>query len=439
MREDPSRLRSSSRHRVTFIGESFGQNANDFSITSHTRTYAMLIFRAFAGIASIVALVGAAETNQHMDLGSVLSRHPKLSTYYKLIKKFPDILMQLPSYDGVTIVAPSNDAFEQIPYSPLSKIWDPNDAKTATPILQYHILQGTISTMKLKAGPAYVKPTLLMDPKWSNVTAGQNILINKQPDDVVFSTRYGNRATVINYDIKFQGGLIQIVDSLLIPPSGVLQVLMASKVESFLGGLFKAGLMPDLADRKDITVFAPRDQAMESVGSTLNSLSPKELARVMGYHIVPGKVLVSTDLENATSLKTLEGEDTYIRQIGNEKFINSAKIITTDILISNGILHIISNVNNPKDADAVPNPTLWAQNPVFKSAGADDVFHSAIPCTSDCPVTNTPVPTPVENNVATTPWFNTRSSTGEAAARATAQIARAALGIVGVGAGMAFL
>ncbi|KAH7185705.1 FAS1 domain-containing protein [Fusarium flagelliforme] len=402
----------------------------------------MFLIRTLAGIASLFALAEAADTTQPMDLGSVLGRHPKLSTYYKLIQKFPDILLQLPSYDGVTIVAPSNDAFEQIPYTALSKIWDPSDAKTTIPLLQYHILQGTVSAMKLKAGPAYVKPTLLMNPKWSNVTAGQNILINKQPDDVVFSTRYGNRATVINYDIKFQGGLIQIVDSLLIPPSGILQVLMASKVESFLGGLFKAGLMPGLSDRNDITVFAPRDQAMENVGSTLNSMSAKELARVMGYHIVPGKVLVSTSLVNDTSLNTLAGEKTYIRQVGNEKFINSAKIITTDILISNGILHIISNVNNPMDADAVPNPTMWAQAPVFRSAQADDVFHSAIPCTADCPVTNTPTPTPAdqaENNAATTPWFTTRSSTGVAAARATAQIAGAALGIMGVGAGMAFL
>lgn len=295
--------------------------------------------------------------------------------------------------------------------------------------------------MKLKAGPAYVKPTLLLNPKWSNVTAGQNILINKQPDNVIFSTRYGNQATVINYDIKFQGGLIQIVDNLLIPPSGILQVLEASKVESFLGGLFKAGLMPDLAYRKDITVFAPRDQAMEMIGSTLNSMSAKELARVMGYHIVPGKVLVSSDLENATSLQTLADENVMVRQIGNEKFINSAKIITTDILISNGILHIISNVNNPMDADAVPNPTLWAQNPVFSSAEADNVFQSAIPCTESCPVTNKPTPTPADQaeNAATTPWFTTRSSTGVAAARVTAQIAGAALGIMGVGAGMAFL
>lgn len=50
----------------------------------------MFILRALAGIASVVALVGAAETNQPMDLGSVLGRHPKLSTYYKLIKvRFP--------------------------------------------------------------------------------------------------------------------------------------------------------------------------------------------------------------------------------------------------------------------------------------------------------------------------------------------------------------
>ncbi|KAF5019310.1 hypothetical protein F66182_8703 [Fusarium sp. NRRL 66182] len=392
----------------------------------------MLLSRVLAGLASILALAEAA-VNQPMDLGSVLSRHSKLSTYYKLIK--------LPSYDGVTIVAPSNDAFEQIPYSSLKDLWDSNDKKTIVPILQYHILQGTIDTEKLKAGPAYVKPTLLLDPKWANVTDGQNILITKQPDDVVFSSKLGNRATVINSDIKFQGGLIQIVDSLLIPPSRIRQIMMSSKVESFLGGLFTSGIMPDLADREDITIFAPRDQAMEKVGVALSKLDAKELARVMGYHVVPGKVLVSSDLDNATSLETLAGEKIHVRQVGNEKFVNSAKIISTDILLANGILHIISNVNNPKEADAAPNPTLWAQKPVFSSAAIDEVFHSAIPCTANCPVTSTPTPTPADaaNNAAMTPWFTTRSSTGVAAARATAHIAGAAMGIIGVGAGMALL
>ena len=218
--------------------------------------------------------------------------------------------------------------------------------------------------------------------------------------------------------------------------------MLANKVESFLDGLFKSDIMPNLADRQDITIVAPREPAMGDVGSALSKMSVKELARVMGYHIVPGKVLVSTDLDNATSLRTLSGDELHVRQIGNEKFINSAKIISTDTLISNGILHIISNVNNPKDDEAAPNPSLWAQKPVFSSAMVDNVFHSAVPCTSNCPVTNTPTPTPAdqaENNAVVTPWFTTRSSTGAAAARATAHIAGAALGIMGVGAGMAFL
>ncbi|KAM6535365.1 hypothetical protein FALCPG4_004937 [Fusarium falciforme] len=401
----------------------------------------MLWSKVLVGFASMVACVEAAK-----DLGTVLRNHPKLTSYYKLIQKYPEILMQLPSYKGVTIVAPSDYAFTQIPYSALSKIWNPEHKNTTVPLLQYHILQGTINTDDLKAGPAYVKPTLLKDPTWANVTNGQNILITKQPDVVVFSTRLGSRATVVNNDIEFEGGLIQIVDSVLVPPSGIGQVLTASQVQSFLGGLYDSKIMPALDEVKDITVFAPRDQAMEAIGGTLAKMSLSQLAEVMGYHIVRGKVLVSTDLRNAKSLKTIsQGKRLQIRQIGNEMFVNSAKIISTDILISNGILHIITNVNNPDDADAVPNPNLWAQTPVFRNSHVDNVFQTAIPCTTLC-ITDlhmTPKATATKENVdaaAMTPdsMFTTRSK-GVAPARATAHVARAALGMMGIGAGMALL
>jgi transforming growth factor-beta-induced protein len=48
----------------------------------------MLLFKVFAGLASLVSLAVADDAPQPlpMDLGSVLSRHPKLSTYYKLIQ-----------------------------------------------------------------------------------------------------------------------------------------------------------------------------------------------------------------------------------------------------------------------------------------------------------------------------------------------------------------
>ncbi|KAF4466502.1 Transforming growth factor-beta-induced ig-h3 [Fusarium albosuccineum] len=412
----------------------------------------MLLSNALFGLASVAACAEAA-SKIPMDLGSVLQRHEKLTTYYKLIQKYPEILMQLPNYKGVTIIAPSDDAFKQIPYSALSNVWDSDQKNTTIPLLQYHILQGTIRTDKLEAGPAYVRPTLLTDPAWCNVSHGQNILITKQPDVVVFSTRLGSRATVLNNDIEFQGGIIQIVDSVLVPPSGIGQVLTASKVQSFLGGLYDSKLMPNVGNRKDVTIFAPRDQAMEAIGGTLAKLDTKQLARVMGYHVIPGKVLVSSDLENATFLETLaDGQKVHVRQIGNEKFVNSAKIISTDILLSNGILHIISNVNNPLAPNAAPDPDRWAQAPVFHRSEVDNVFQTAIPCTTNCMnnVYMTPkataAPTPTrrvgENAAAMTPGsssFFSSSSSGVAGARATVHVAGAALGILGVGAGMALL
>lgn len=50
--------------------------------------YTMRLSGVFAGIASLVSLAVADDAAEAlpMDLGSVLSRHPKLSTYYKLIQ-----------------------------------------------------------------------------------------------------------------------------------------------------------------------------------------------------------------------------------------------------------------------------------------------------------------------------------------------------------------
>ncbi|KAM5346777.1 hypothetical protein ACJ41O_009782 [Fusarium nematophilum] len=399
----------------------------------------MLLSKILVGLVGMVALVEAVEAVQ--DLGATLRKHEKLSTYYKLIQKYPEVLLQMPSYRGVTIVAPSNDAFDQIPYSALADSFKNDDREAIIAVLQYHVLKGTISTAQLKSGPAYVRPTLLNDPKFANVTRGQNILITKQPDIVVFSTRLGSRASVINNDIEFQGGLIQVVDSVLVPPSRLEQVLTASKVRSFLGGLYASKLMPGLADRKNITVFAPRNQAMEAIGGTLHNMDARELARVMGYHVVPDRILVSSNLTGAASWPTLtDGKNVRVRQIGNEKYVNSAKIIDTDILLANGILHIISNVNNPDDPDAVPDPDRWAQKPVFSVSEADNPFSTAIPCLTNCMewVSMTPKATATHTpeGAATPTSIFSRSSTGIAAARATAHVAGAALGLVGAGMAM---
>lgn len=72
----------------------------------------MFLIRALVGIASLFALAEAADTTQPMDLGSVLGRHPKLSTYYKLIQvrqpeasqedKINRLFLEIPRYPSTT-------------------------------------------------------------------------------------------------------------------------------------------------------------------------------------------------------------------------------------------------------------------------------------------------------------------------------------------------
>lgn len=74
----------------------------------------------------------------------------------------------------------------------------------------------------------------------------------------------------------------------------------------------------------------------------------------------------------------------------NNVYINSAQLLDPDILIANGVLHVIDNVLNPSSSP-VPNPSLETQLPAFAAASAvtNLPFTSAIPCSVSCPVSST--------------------------------------------------
>ncbi|PNY28667.1 Transforming growth factor-beta-induced protein ig-h3 [Tolypocladium capitatum] len=431
----------------------------------------MLLSKVLLGFAGLFVAVAVADDKT--DLGSVLGANKNLTKYYDLIKASPWFRIspstgyslltccpeiprrlapapQLRRRHAVNlpqIIAPSDKAFDNIPYTALNGQWDPEDKAKTVPLLQYHILQGNVSTKALDTGPTYVKTTLLTDPQYTNVTSGQNVLVNKQPGNVVvFTTSMGTRCSLVTGDIGFQGGLVQIVDNLLIPPARLGKTSEAFKVSSFLGGLYAAKLMPDTADRKNITVFAPQDGAFGLVGGSLEKMDAKQLARVMSYHIIPDRVLVSSAFANNFTIKTLATDSSgqsqafvVIRQAGNNKYVNSAQIVQPDILIANGILHIISNVLNPDAESATPDPAIGTQAPVFPVSSIDGAFTSALPCTTNCPVTTTAA-SDVSVGATTTPTTSvfSSSSKGAAPARCTAQVAgAAAMGLLGVGAGLA--
>ncbi|UKZ71886.1 uncharacterized protein TrAtP1_012830 [Trichoderma atroviride] len=407
-----------------------------------------MLSKRLAVVATLLASVSSAKVaskDMEQDLGTVLANNKDLSTYYELIQKYPDILLQLPNYAGVTIIAPSNDAFKNIPYTALNGVWNATDKDTTVPLLQYHILQGTVATNALLTGPTYVRSTLLTSTRYTNVTSGQNVLIAKQPgNDVVFTTSMGTRCTLTEGDIAFQGGLIQVVDNLLVPPARLQNTSEAFSVPNFLGALYAGKLMPKVSYEENITVFAPVDSAFATIGGSLKHMDAKSIARIMGYHIIPNQVLVSSALTNGTRLQTLANnaagnapESVVVRQAGNNKFVNSAQIVQPDILLANGIMHLISGVLNPDADAAVPNPTALSQAPVFPVSSARNPFTSALPCTVSCPVTTTSAISTADPTTTSTSIFTTKSK-GAARALATADIHAAGVALGLIGAGMLF-
>lgn len=402
-----------------------------------------MLFKAALGLIFFAAGVWA---DDKRDLGSVLAGNKDLSKFYDLIKKFPDILLQLPNYSGVTIVAPSNKAIDNIPYTALNSLWDPENKDKTIPLLQYHILKGTVAIGSLQEGLTYFETTSLTNSAYTNVTTGQGVLINKQGDSIIFTSGQGSRCTVTDPDITFTGGLIQVVDNLLVPPTQVDQTAEAFQAKSFLGSLYAAGLMPDIAYRKNVTIFAPSNEAFKSVGGTLQGLNATKLARIINYHVIPDQVLDSKTLTNGTSYTTLAKDASglnaahlTIRQDGNNKFANSAQIVQPDILLANGVMHMIGNVLNPDVEHVVPNPSVTKQPPVYAvSTASGAAFTTALPCTADCPVTTTSGDVASATRTATTSSLFHSTSKG-IGPRCTAHLAGAAMGMLGIGAGMAFL
>ncbi len=147
---------------------------------------------------------------------------------------------------------------------------------------------------------------------------------------------------------------------------GASSALAANIVETANGaGTFKtllaaataAGLADALATGKDMTVFAPTDEAFAKLpaGTVDDLLKPEnkaKLAAILSYHVVPAKVMAADIADGKTEVKTLkEGGDNMIEVMKSADgvTVDGAKVTQADIAADNGVIHVIDAVILPKD------------------------------------------------------------------------------------------
>ena len=145
-------------------------------------------------------------------------------------------------------------------------------------------------------------------------------------------------------------------------------VEIASGNEDFsilVAALQEAELVETLKGTGPFTVFAPTDAAFAALLSELGVsasylLNHPQLAEILTYHVVAGKVM-STDLTDGMTPVTVNGETITIDLDGGVK-VNSSNVTTADVEASNGVIHIIDKVLIPSDFELYPTVVDIAVN-----------------------------------------------------------------------------
>jgi uncharacterized surface protein with fasciclin (FAS1) repeats len=125
----------------------------------------------------------------------------------------------------------------------------------------------------------------------------------------------------------------------------------AGSFKTLAAALTAANLIDTLKGAGPFTVFAPTDEAFAKLpAGTVDALLkdiPK-LSAILTYHVVSGKVMAADVLTmDGKSAKTVNGAEVKISTTGGVKLNGSVNVVTTDIVCTNGVIHVVDAVVLP--------------------------------------------------------------------------------------------
>ncbi|KAL2195196.1 FAS1 domain-containing protein [Corynascus similis CBS 632.67] len=349
----------------------------------------LLIFEAWGVVA------------QYNTLQDILNaQSATLSTLSAWLQSQAVVFQILSNAQGVTLLAPSNNALTQLYSTSLASelALDPN---FLTAFLAYHVLSGVHFVSDLSKSQGASVPTFLNMAAYSNVSGGQVVHSKSQNGAVNLITGNNMQSNLQPYDFNYVGGTLHIIDSVLTIPKSLTNTLIAGGLTAAVGALRRASIEDTLNEASDVTIFAPTNDAFNAIGSLVNSMTLEQLTSVLNYHVVRGKVLYSELLTGGSEL-TSQGASVNFRVQNGALFVNSAKVVISDILVGNGVVHVVDGVLNPANTTATPDPSVATQPPAFNGASSTEggvPFTSAVVSTTTISGGGTPTASPSQPSV----------------------------------------
>jgi len=292
-----------------------------------------------------------------------------------------------------TVFAPTDEAFAKLPAGTVENLLKPENLETLKNVLLYHVVAGNVMAADV----------VTLDGKTADTVAGSAVNISVKDGNVFLN----ETVQVIITDIVTSNGVIHVIDAVLLPPAEVSDIVDTAVADgrftTLVAAVTAAGLVDTLKGEGPFTVFAPTDEAFAKLpaGTVENLLKPENLEtlkNVLLYHVVAGNVMAAdvVTLDGKTA-DTVAGSAVNISVKDGNVFLNeTVQVIITDIVTSNGVIHVIDAVLLPpaKLADIVDTAvadgrfttlvaavtaaglvdTLKGEGPFTVFAPTDDVF-----------------------------------------------------------------
>ena len=123
-------------------------------------------------------------------------------------------------------------------------------------------------------------------------------------------------------------------------------------LSTLLTAVKAAGLAPTLDGKGDFTVFAPTNDAFDKLGGKvsllLQPMNKDMLSAILVRHVLPTRIMAGDIPRGTTKVKTVGGEEIEVINNGRGVSIKSsagtARVIKTDIMTSNGVVHLVDTV-----------------------------------------------------------------------------------------------
>ncbi|XP_029957373.1 periostin isoform X2 [Salarias fasciatus] len=150
-------------------------------------------------------------------------------------------------------------------------------------------------------------------------------------------------------------GALHVMNTLIKPAEKTMYELLVAdgRFKIFLSLMETAGLDETLKQEGSYTIFAPTDDAFDGLNSDDFDLLKSDinaLRTILLYHLSNG-IFINGGLQGGVTnlLKTLQGNNLQVLSVNNSIHVNSVDVPDSDLMATNGVIHVVKNVLYPGD------------------------------------------------------------------------------------------